>query len=119
MGLKFPIQSLYVCSDFSKTMIKALLIAAILIASGGAAGVYAQPSEHAGGSATPAMSAPPAEAKKTNANATETKREELGQKLMKRKMELNNERLMQPLQPRDRAHERRNETPADTKGQKK
>ncbi len=114
-------------------MIKALFIAFALTASGGVGIVYAQaatpaptqasPSDAAAAPAAPAGNAATtrgaSDGKKSNANV-EVKREELGQKLLKRKMELdNNDRPnIQPAQAPDRAREKQ-VAPADNKGQKK
>jgi hypothetical protein len=108
----------------STLMIKTLFIAVALAASGGMGVVYAQAASPqptpSGDAAAPAGSATrnsSPEPKK--ANTVEVKREELGQKLLKRKMELDNEKPnIQPAQIPDRARERQ-ETPAEHKGQKK
>jgi len=107
-------------------MIKALFIVVALAASGATGIVYAQAATPTQSSTDDAAAAPAgsatrsvsSEPKKTN--TVEVKREELGQKLLKRKMELDNEKPnIQPAQaPPDRARERQ-ETPAETKGQKK
>src|SRR5688500_17284628 len=106
-------------------MIKALFIAFALAASGGVGIVYAQAATPAttqspSGDATAAPAAPAGNAAATRSseskksNNVEVKREELGQKLLKRKMELdNNDRPnIQPAQAPDRAREKQ-VAPAD------
>ena len=105
-------------------MIKALFIAVALAASGGIGTLYAQaaPQQSPPGDAeaAPAASAAGRSSDVKKSNTVEVKREELGQKLLKRKMELDNEKLpLQPAQAPDRARERQHAAPADTKGQKK
>ena len=113
-------------------MIKALFIAFALAASGGAGIVYAQAATPAPTQASPSDAAAAPAAPAGNAATTrnssepkkssnvEVKREELGQKLLKRKMELdNNDRPnIQPAQAPDRARDKQ-VAPADNKGQKK
>jgi hypothetical protein len=111
----------------STLMIKALFIAAALTAFGGAGLVYAQAATPAPPPQTPPqdVSAPAGSATRNAApdtkkvSNTEVKREELGQKLLKRKMELDNDKPLHPAQTPDRARERNPETPADNKGQQK
>ena len=114
-------------------MIKALFIAFALAASGGAGIVYAQaatsgtPTQSSPSDAAAAPAAPAGNAATTRNSSepkkssnVEVKREELGQKLLKRKMELdNNDRPnIQPAQAPDRARDKQ-VAPADNKGQKK
>ena len=110
----------------NKLMIKAFFIAAALTASGGMASVYAQaqtPSSPSGDAvAAPAGNAAPrastTDTKKSS--DVEVRREELGKKLLKRKVELDNDKPNIPsAQAPDRARERQQEPQADQKGQKK
>jgi hypothetical protein len=107
-------------------MIKALFIAVALAASGGIGFVYAQAATPPQSTPADAETAPAGSATRSTspepkkASNVEVKREELGQKLLKRKMELDHEKPnIQPAQaPPDRARERQ-ETPAENKNQKK